>query len=211
MVWTCQVCFFLDLDQKLDAWHVGSFENQLTQPKFEIRFVKKKSCEIFYFIYFQNNIINRFPMSLRKWFFVTQNRDTARNSSFCAKRPLRPCAQSKLEFRPFVRTFGKMWIFSTVCRVHLMLLFSESFSINPVSEEVTLEKEHISHKSYYLNIISWRWNSQSLHHLNSPPPPHSIMTKKRGKKRVFKKASRPLLVPFLIGIPLSNNIVVAGG
>ena len=70
MVWTCQVYFFLDLDHKLDAWHVGSFENQLTQPKFEIRFVKKKSCEIFYFIYFQNNIINRFPMSLCKWFFV---------------------------------------------------------------------------------------------------------------------------------------------
>ena len=30
----------------------------------------KKSCEIFYFIYFQNNIINRFPISLRKWFFA---------------------------------------------------------------------------------------------------------------------------------------------
>ena len=54
--------FFSNLGFK----HVGSFENQLTQPKFEIRFVKKKTCEIFYFIYFQNNITNRFPMSLHK-------------------------------------------------------------------------------------------------------------------------------------------------
>ena len=32
----------------------------------------KKSCEMFYFIYFQNNIINRFPMFLRKWFLATR-------------------------------------------------------------------------------------------------------------------------------------------